>query len=334
MRFPLGLYLSLAAVCLRKGFPDRRHAPLVLMLEPTHNCNLNCVGCDRIRLSRNHQTPDLSLEDCIAAAQESATPVVTVTGGEPLLYPHLKELLQTLLGMNRYVYLCTNGLLADRFLLECEPHPRLMLNFHLDGMAITHDAIVGRQGVFDRTVAAVQKACRKGFNVCTNTSVYRNSSPSELEQLFQLLMRLGVKGMLVSPAFAYESVGADLFPDQAEIHNKFRSLDLSSRRFRFLGTPMYFEFLKGEKHLSCTPWGSPTRNPYGWKSPCYLITDRYYPSFRDMMERTDWQAYGAGKDGRCRNCMVHCGYEPSVMRQAFRKPADLLRLVLWNLNLL
>lgn len=334
MRFPIGLYLSLAGTRFRKGSQNRRRTPLVLMLEPTHNCNLDCMGCDRIRLFRNHRATDLPLEDCIGAVQESAAPVVTVTGGEPLLYPHLKDLLQTLLDMNRYVYLCTNGLLADRFMQECSPHPRLMLNFHLDGMAMTHDGLVGRKGVFANAVAAIRKACKRGFNVCTNTSVYKNSDPLELEQLFLLLMHLGVKGMLLSPAFAYESVGDDLFLDRSEIHAKFCSLDLTSPRFRFLSTPTYLSFLRGEKQLSCTPWGSPTRNPFGWKSPCYLITDRYYQSFREMIDGTDWSVYGADKDERCRNCMVHCGYEPSVMSHAFHHPRDLLRLVLWNLEVL
>lgn len=334
MRFPPGLYLSLASLCFRKNSADRNRSPLVLMLEPTHNCNLNCAGCDRIRLFRAHETPDLSLEKCVEAVTESNTPVVTIAGGEPFLYPHLQPLLQRLLSMKRYIYLCTNGLLADRFVQENRPHPRLMLNFHIDGMAATHDQIAGRQGVFERAVAAVKKACDKGFNVCTNTSVYKTSNPAELEQLFLLLTQLGVKGMLISPAFAFDSVGDDLFLDRTEIHAKFKSLNLSPRHSRFLNTPMYLQFLMGERDLCCTPWGSPTRNPYGWKSPCYLITDAYYPAFQEMMEKTDWEAYGSGRDRRCRNCMVHCGYEPSVMRQVFGKPVDLLHLMLWNLELL
>jgi hopanoid biosynthesis associated radical SAM protein HpnH len=331
MRFPPGLYLSLAGAWLRNRFSHRGRSPFVLMLEPTHNCNLNCVGCDRIRLFRSNQATDLTLYECIQAVEESGAPVVTVTGGEPLLYPHLKPLLQRLLAMNRYVYLCTNGLLMDRFLEEWNPHPRLMLNFHLDGMALSHDSIAGREGVFDRAIAGLRKACRKGFNVCTNTSIYKNSNGKELNQLFLLVSRLGVKGILVSPAFAYESVGDDLFLDRTEIRNKFRAIHLSS--LRFLNTPIYLQFLRGERDLRCSPWGSPTRNPFGWKSPCYLITDGYYSSFGEMMEGTDWEAYGTEKDPRCRNCMVHCGYEPSVMSHAFAHPADLLRLVLWNLEL-
>jgi hopanoid biosynthesis associated radical SAM protein HpnH len=332
MRFPISLHFSLTRHFIKNAFRGTKRFPLVLMLEPTHKCNLSCAGCDRIRLFDKENRDDLSLDDCVGAAVESGAPVVTVTGGEPLLYPELKPLVAELLRLKRHVYLCTNGLLAEYFISEFRPHPGLTLNFHLDGMEQTHDGITNRPGTFRTTTENIRRAKRRGFRVTTNTTVYRNSNVRELETLFERLKGLGVDGTLISPAFSYESVGEAIFPNRDEIIGKFRQMAALFERFHFLSSPVYVDFLLGKRELSCTPWGIPTRNPFGWKSPCYFITDSYVGSFRELMEKTDWKRYEERIDPRCGNCMVHGGYEASVMRVAASSPRDLFRLVRWNLT--
>jgi hopanoid biosynthesis associated radical SAM protein HpnH len=332
MRFPASLYLSMSFYFMKNALAGRKKFPLVLMIEPTHRCNLNCAGCDRIRLYGKEQTDDLSLRQCIEAAKESKAPVVTITGGEPMLYPELTRLVDGLLRLKRHIYLCTNGLLADSFIEEFRPTPKLTLNFHLDGMEETHDRITNKPGTFKRAVETIKKAKKKGFRVSTNTSIYKNSDIGELDNLFGMLKAINVDGVLISPAFSYERVENDIFPDKNEIREKVGQMTDFFNRFPFMSTPIYVDFLKGKRQMRCTPWGNPTRNPLGWKSPCYLITDTYYESFKEMMEKTEWDRYESGNDPRCKNCMVHSGYEATVMRTAFSNPADMLRLVLWNLN--
>ncbi len=331
MRFPITLHASLTAAFFHNVRKGNKKFPLVLMLEPTHRCNLSCAGCDRIRLYDQEITEDLSFDECVSAAVESGAPVVTITGGEPLLYKDLKPLTSELLRMKRYVYLCSNGVLTESFIEEFVPQSRLTLNFHLDGMEETHDRVTNKPGTFKKAIDAIRKAKQKGYRVSTNTSVYKNSNKEELERLFRLLVSLGVDGMLISPAFNYERVEEDIFLNRNEAIQKFSQMDFFDK-FPFMNSPLYLDFLKGRRQMQCTPWGNPTRNPLGWKSPCYLITDTYYPSFAEMMEKTDWDRYGAGRDPRCRDCMVHSGYEASVMRTAFSHPADLVRLTLWNLK--
>lgn len=331
MRFPITLHASLTAAFFHNVRKGNKKFPLVLMLEPTHRCNLSCAGCDRIRLYGQEITEDLSFDECVSAAVESGAPVVTITGGEPLLYQDLKPLTSELLRMKRYVYLCSNGVLTESFIEEFVPQSRLTLNFHLDGMEETHDRVTNKPGTFKKAIDAIRKAKQKGYRVSTNTSVYKNSNKEELERLFRLLISLGVDGMLISPAFNYERVEEDIFLSRNEAIQKFSQMDFFDK-FPFMNSPLYLDFLKGRRQMRCTPWGNPTRNPLGWKSPCYLITDTYYPSFAEMMEKTDWDRYGAGHDPRCRDCMVHSGYEASVMRTAFSHPADLVRLTLWNLK--
>jgi hopanoid biosynthesis associated radical SAM protein HpnH len=331
MRFPVSLYASLTRFFAKNALNGVKRFPLVLMLEPTHRCNLACAGCDRIRLFDREHTEDLSPTQCIDAALESGAPVVTITGGEPLLYRELKYVVRELLRMKRHVYLCSNGILTGEFIEDFTPQPRLTLNFHLDGMEETHDRITCKTGTFKKAIASIKLAKQKGFRVSTNTSVYKNSNIEELERLFETLNGLRVDGILMSPAFNYERVENDIFLSREEAIEKFRKMDFF-KKFPFISSPLYIDFLKGNRHLHCTPWGNPTRNPLGWKSPCYLITDVYYPSFRELMEKTPWDRYEAGIDPRCRDCMVHSGYEATVQRIAFSHPKDFVRLVLWNLG--
>jgi hopanoid biosynthesis associated radical SAM protein HpnH len=332
MRFPSGLYVSLTGYFVKNALAGKKKFPLVLMLEPTHRCNLACAGCDRIRLHHQEHTEDLSLRECVEAAVESKAPVVTITGGEPLLYPELKPLLQELISLKRYIYLCTNGLLAESFIEEFRPHPSLTLNFHLDGLEDTHDGITNKAGTFKKALENIKKARRKGFRVSTNTSVYKNSEIEELKNLFTLLKNLDVNGILVSPAFSYERVENDIFLDRKGIQEKFSQLAHFFDGLPLMSSPLYLDFLKGKRAMHCTPWGNPTRNPLGWKAPCYLITDTYYKSFGELMDKTPWDRYESGTDPRCRNCMVHSGYEATVMRSAFSNPVDMFRLILWNLK--
>ncbi|MFO0754584.1 MAG: adenosyl-hopene transferase HpnH [Thermodesulfovibrionales bacterium] len=332
MRFPASLPVALTAHMAKNALKGNKRFPLVLMLEPTHRCNLACAGCDRIRLHDAMQSADLSLEECLGASEEAGAPVVTVTGGEPLLYRDLLPLVAELLRRKRHVYLCSNGLLTESFIEGFSPHERLTLNFHLDGLAETHDAIANREGTFRTAVQAIRRAKQRGFRVSTNTSVYRNTDVGELERLFFLLQSLKVDGNLISPAFSYESVADSIFLDREEAVNRFCRMERIFKSFPFMNSPLYLDFLQGKRQLCCTPWGNPTRNPLGWKSPCYLITDAYYASFAELMAETRWEKYGPENDPRCRNCMVHSGYEATVTRSAFGSPADMVRLLRWNLK--
>ena len=330
-RFQPGLYRSLTTYFIKNTLAGKKRFPLVLMLEPTHRCNLACMGCDRIRTAADG---DLTVERCLDAANECGAPVVAVTGGEPMLYGDLKPLVSGLMRQGRYIYLCTNGILAREFIENFDPDPRLTLNFHLDGLQPSHDRITGLPGSFEKSVESIRLARRKGFRISTNTTVYKASDIGELDGLFSLLTSIGVDGILISPAFAYQSVDEKekIFFSRREINEKFNRMAGSLEKYPLINTPVYMDFLRGKRELLCTPWGNPTFNPLGWKSPCYLVTDGYFDTYARMMERTDWGVYERGTDPRCSNCMVHGGYETTVMRLAFSSPRDMLRLALWNMT--
>jgi hopanoid biosynthesis associated radical SAM protein HpnH len=332
MRFPLKLNIDLTRYIIKNKLRKIDKFPLVLMLEPTHLCNLACSGCGRIREYSDTIQQMMPLEKCLHSVDECPAPVVTITGGEPLLYPQIRELIDGVLQRGKHIYLCTNGLLLEKALDWMKPHPNFTLNVHMDGQEETHDRILERKGAFRTAIEGIKKAKKQGFRLCTNTTIFKETDLNEIDALFCSLRNIGVDGFLVAPGFGYEAVGEKLFLERREIERKFRDVYEMSKRHRFFSTPMYLRFLMGEKELECTPWGNPTRNTQGWKAPCYLITDRHYPSYREMMEKTDWNKYGVGKDERCAQCMMHCGFEPTVVSEVGKSWKDIWEMVLWNLS--
>jgi hopanoid biosynthesis associated radical SAM protein HpnH len=331
LRFPMSLSYDLGRYLFKKRLRGEEKFPLVLMLEPTHQCNLACQGCGRIQEYRDTLGQSLSLEECLGAVEECGAPVVTVTGGEPLLYPPVFELLQELVQRQKHIYLCTNAILLEKSLPRLPVSKRLTLSVHLDGLAPTHDVILGRPGLFNTAIKAIKEAKRRGFRVCTNTTIYKETDPQDIEVLFGYLTQIGVDGLLVSPAYSFAGVNPELFLSREEIKDKFTRLTANGIGFKYFSTPLYLSFLRGERHYDCTPWANPTRNPRGWRSPCYQILDGHHPTFQDLMEKTDWDSYGEGKDPRCAQCMMHSGFEPSVVRSLSR-PRDIWRMLRWNLS--
>ncbi len=305
---------------------------MVLMLEPTHACNLECTGCGRIQEYKESLADNMSLEDCLSSVDESDAPVVSITGGEPLIYSKIGELVAGVLNKKKHIYLCTNGILLEKSLRKFKPSPQLNFNISLDGMEKTHDAISGKSGVFKQAVEAIKTAKKRGFRVCTNTSIYKETEMQEIEELFELLHTLNIDGLLVAPAFDYEDVADEIFLDRQAIYDKFRRIYDLSFKYKLQSTPLYLKFCMGERSLKCTPWGNPTRNPKGWKSPCYLITDTHYPTYSDLMTKTPWSKYGVGNDPRCANCMMHCGFEPTVVQEVGKSFSDLWEMVVWNMK--
>ncbi|MDD2897164.1 MAG: adenosyl-hopene transferase HpnH [Desulfuromonadaceae bacterium] len=332
MRFPLRLNYDLSTYILKNNIRKIEKYPLVLMLEPTHLCNLACSGCGRIREYADTIQQMMSLEECLRSVDECPAPVVTITGGEPFLYPQINELVTAVLKRGKHIYFCTNGILLEKALDSMTPHPNFTFNIHMDGLEETHDRILERKGAFRIALAGIKKAKELGFRVCTNTTIFKETDLVEIEMLFSQLEDYGVDGVLVAPGFGYEAVGEKLFLERRDIEKKFAEVYEMSKKHRFFSTPMYLKFLKGEKKLECTPWGNPTRNPQGWKAPCYLITDAHYPTFAEMMEKTDWNKYGVGKDPRCAQCMMHCGFEPTVVREISKSWRDMLEMMIWNMT--
>ncbi len=325
-KFPPGMMGKVAGHMIKNRLKGQRF-PTVLQLEPLHTCNFHCSGCGRIREYESTIHEQLTLEQCLDAVDQSDVPVVSIAGGEPLIYRHIVPLVEELQRRDKYMYLCTNGWILDRKIDEFKPDRHLIVNLHLDGMEETHDAIVEWPGAFKKAIEGIKLLKDRGFHACINTTIYKQTRNDEIVELFKLVESLGIDGILVSPAYSYKEVDPEFYQTRAEIQGRFRELAPRLRGFKLWNTPIYFRYLMGEIDLDCTPWGTPTANPRGWRGPCYQLGDTHHGSFSEMMKSTDWQRYIKHEDERCSACMTHGGYEPSAALKAlsFKGAIEVLR---------
>jgi hopanoid biosynthesis associated radical SAM protein HpnH len=314
--------VTVAGYVLRQKLARRRRYPLVLMLEPLYRCNLACAGCGKIQYPSNVLRTQLSYEECMRAVDECPAPVVSIPGGEPLLHPEIDRIVAGLVARKKYVYLCTNGLLLEEKLDLFAPSKYLSFSVHMDGLEEEHDRAVCRKGTWRTAFRAVEAALARGFRVTTNTTLFDGADASRTADFFDEMMRLGVEGMMISPGYAYEKApDRDHFLARERTQQLFRRIlgdPARRRRWRFNQSPLFVEFLAGARQYDCTPWGNPTYSVFGWQKPCYLLQDGYAESFRELVDETRWSDYGpASGNPRCRDCMVHSGFEASAVEEGF-----------------
>jgi hopanoid biosynthesis associated radical SAM protein HpnH len=266
LRFPMEMTTRIAGYVARKKLAKTERFPMVLMLEPLHACNLTCTGCGRIREYESTIKQKLSIQECLDAVDECGAPVVSICGGEPMIYPGIGELTAKILERKKVVYLCTNGMFIRKKIDDFQPSNRFFFNVHLDGMKKTHDLAVEREGVFDQAIDGIKVAKAAGHMVCTNTTVFNETEMGELDAMFAYLTELGVDGFMISPGYGYSAVKTkEIFMTRDDIRAKFRSAEAMFRKYRFSTSPVFLEFLQGKREMTCTAWGNPTRNIKGWK---------------------------------------------------------------------
>jgi hopanoid biosynthesis associated radical SAM protein HpnH len=331
LRFPIQMTTRLGRYVAAKKLGGAKRFPMVLMLEPLHACNLTCTGCGRIREYVSTIKQKLSIDECLASVDECGAPVVSICGGEPMIYPGIDELVAKILERKKAVYLCTNGMFIRKKIAQFKPSKMFFFNVHLDGLRASHDLAVEREGVFDIAIDGIRCAKEHGFMVCTNTTVFKETDMNELDQLFAQLTEMHVDGFMISPGYEYSAVqDKGMFLDRAMIREKFRAAEAMFRRYRFTTSPIYLEFLTGKREMRCTAWANPTRNIKGWKGPCYLITDAHHDTYHDLITKTPWEKYGKGNDPRCDNCMAHVGFETTAALGVNKRLGDTLKMLRWQ----
>lgn len=331
MRLPLHIATDQIKHGLKQARKGEKRYPLVLMLEPLYTCNLACLGCSTERHTGKLKDR-MPVQDCLDAVDVSGAPTVSICGGEPTIYPELKELVDGIIERKRHIYLCTNALLLDTKLFgKIAPHKRLTINVHLDGMRETHDHVTAREGVFDKAVEMLRESKRLGYHTTINMTVFKETSVEEIEEVCAFVSDLGIDGILISPGYQYESVQHDMFLARQDIQTKFERILEISKRYRITSTPMFLEFAAGMREYNCSPWSTVTRTPLGWKGPCYLIGKRFYETFEEFWSDVDWEYWESRKDPLCQNCAMHSGFEASVVRDLGKSPKDLARITAWHL---
>jgi hopanoid biosynthesis associated radical SAM protein HpnH len=324
---PISQMWTVASYVVKQKLARRKRYPLVLMLEPLFRCNLACAGCGKIQYPAHILKKELTPEQCFRAVDECGAPMVSIPGGEPLMHSQIGKIVEGLVARQKYIYLCTNALLLKEKLDLFTPSKYLTFSVHVDGEREHHDFSVCREGGYDQAIEGMKEALRRGFRVTTNTTLFDGADPNSVREHFDQMMELGVEGMMLSPGYSYDKA-----PDQkhflgrARTRKLFRAI-LSNRKksWQFNQSPLFLEFLMGERHYACTPWGMPTFNIFGWQKPCYLLQDGYADTFQELMDSTAWEEYGTESGNpKCANCMVHSGYEASAVNETFSSLRGLL----------
>ena len=317
MPVPVRQTARVGSYLIRQRLARREKFPLVVELEPLFACNLACAGCGKIQHPEHVLRRRMPVEQAIGAIEECGAPMVSIAGGEPLIHPEIDVIVSELIARKKFVYLCTNAILMERKLDKFRPSPYFAWAVHIDGLRERHDESVEREGVFDKAVAAVRAAQERGFRITTNTTFFTHDSASTVRQVLDFLNdELKVDQMMISPAYAYEKA-----PDQEHFLGVEQTRRLFQaafagdrrRRWRLNHSPLFLDFLEGKVDFQCTAWGIPSYSLFGWQRPCYLMSDGYTETYKELLETTDWDSYGRGRDPRCENCMAHCGYESTAV---------------------
>lgn len=336
MSIPILQVARVGAYVVRQHFRGNRRYPLALMLEPLFRCNLACAGCGKIDYPEPILDQRLSLQQCLEAVDECGAPVVSIAGGEPLLHKEMPAIVEGIIARRKFVYLCTNALLLEKKLDQYRPNPYFVWSVHLDGDRESHDHSVCQAGVYERAEKAIRAAKARGFRVNINCTLFNDAQADRVAAFFDDMKRLGIDGITVSPGYAYERA-----PDQQHFLNRGKTRQLfrdifargrQGRNWSFSQSTLFLDFLAGNQTYRCTPWGNPARTVFGWQRPCYLLGEGYAATFRELMEETDWDAYGTGNYEKCANCMVHSGYEATAVADTMAHPLKALRVALRGIN--
>ncbi|AKM02860.1 MULTISPECIES: adenosyl-hopene transferase HpnH [Burkholderia cepacia complex] len=330
MSIPLLQQVRVGAYIVRQHLSGNKRYPLALMLEPLFRCNLACNGCGKIDYPDPILNQRLSVEECLQAVDECGAPVVSIAGGEPLLHKEMPEIVKGIMKRKKFVYLCTNALLMEKKMDDYEPSPYFVWSVHLDGDQQAHDHSVSQEGVYDKAVAAIKEAKRRGFRVNINCTLFNDAVPERVAKFFDTLGPIGVDGITVSPGYAYERA-----PDQQHFLNRDKTKNLfreilkrgeGGKRWSFSQSSLFLDFLAGNQTYKCTPWGNPARTVFGWQKPCYLVGEGYVKTFKELMETTEWDNYGVGNYEKCADCMVHCGFEATAVMDTIAHPLKALKV--------
>lgn len=335
MAVPLRQQIKVASYIMKQKLKGNDKYPLVLMLEPLFQCNLACSGCGKIAYPDEILRKRMSVEDALAAVDECDPPIVSIPGGEPLIHKEINQIVEGIIERKKYVYLCTNAVLMQKKLDSFTPSHYLTFSVHLDGLRERHDKSVEKEGVFDKAVAAIKEAQDRGFRVTVNCTLFDGEDPEEVADYFDYASNeLGIEGITVSPGYNYEfAPKKDVFLGKKKSKDLFRGIFSEGKKrgskWELNQSSLFLDYLAGNQTYQCTPWSNPTYNIFGWQRPCYLLVNEgYAQTYQELIEETDWDNYGAGRNPKCDNCMAHCGYEGTAVEDAFKHPLKALKVAM------
>jgi radical SAM protein with 4Fe4S-binding SPASM domain len=179
--------------------PDYYSAPLSVIFELTHKCNLKCGHC---LVSAGHGLEnELSLNEIkgiIDQLHEMKVFSINFGGGEPLLRDDFVDIVKYASDLNFGIIISTNGYLVNPGLLDqLEELKTFTVQVSVDGLEETHDKFRGVKGSFKRAVDALKLFSEKGYNATMSTMILRENR-HEFRELCELAIDMGLAGIKLS----------------------------------------------------------------------------------------------------------------------------------------
>jgi hopanoid biosynthesis associated radical SAM protein HpnH len=331
MRYPFGLVFDSTKHLLGRKLRGERKFPVLLSLEPMGGCSGNGGKGNGQGLPAERAM--LTVEQCLAAIEECPTPVVTICGREPLEYPEIAGLTRAILERGHHLFLSTDGTLIRRRLHMIPPYTNFFWNVKLDGTDFVHDGYAKRPGLFAEALDGIQAAKNAGFFVVVTSTIYPDSDINDLAALVEKLHATHVDGYLLSPHYPEQKLCRDgSIKFYEKMHQRFREASERLGNYNLMVSPIYLEYLRGERELDCSAWAGPVYGPEGWSGPCYLLNIHYAKSYKALLEDTVWENYGRGLNPRCENCQCHAGYETAALLGMNPKAGDFWKMLTWQLG--
>jgi hopanoid biosynthesis associated radical SAM protein HpnH len=332
MRYPLGLVFDSAKHLVGRKLNGRHRNALVLTFDPLGECS-SAKASNGDRESQAAKIPKamLTVPQCLAAMHECYTPVVVIRGGEPLEYPEIAGLTRSILNTGKHLFLCTDGTLIRRRLHLIPPFTNFFWNVTLDGTESVHDARAGRPGLFIEAMDGIRAAKNAGFFVVVTSTVYPNTDMADLQTLYERLHATHVDGYMLAPHYPAEKLcceGSARFREKTR--QRFREVNERLGAYNLMTSPIYLEYLRGERELDCSVWASPVYGPQGWSGPCYLQNSGYAQSYKELIEETVWENYGRGLNPGCENCQCPAGFETAAVLGINSKLGDFWKTLAWQ----
>ena len=335
MRYPLGLVLDSARYLASRKLRGGKKIPVVLSLDPLGGRSGAGGGANGHVGGAEAMEPSgaLSVEQCLAAMKECDTPLVYIRGGEPLEYPEIARLTKEILERGKHLFLFTDGTLIRRRLHMIPPYTNFFWNVGFDGTEAVHDARAKRPGLFLEALDGVKAAKNAGFFVVVSTTIFPDSDLRDVACLYEQLHAAHVDGYMLSPHYPAHAMcrnSAAMFHEK--MRQRFREASDLLEEYNLLTSPIYLEYLRGERELDCCSWGSPVYRPRGWAAPCTQLNYGYEQQYKVLVEKTVWENFGRGMNPRCEPCASHAGYETAAILGMNPKAGDFWKMIAWQLQ--
>jgi len=167
----------------------------IIFWETTAGCNLECVHCRRLEVSKELSKSDLTTEEgraLISSIAEFAKPILVLSGGEPLMRPDIFLLARHARQSGLATALATNGTLITRAVArEIKNADISRVSVSIDGADDkTHDKFRKIPGSFDQALQGIRHLKEHGVSVQFNCTIARHNV-NQLDALFHLAETLG-----------------------------------------------------------------------------------------------------------------------------------------------